>query len=351
MKKRKLVAVDIFCGIGGLTYGLQQSGINVVAGIDSDSSCKYAYEENNNAKFIEKDIKNVTGKEINKLFPKNSIRILVGCAPCQTFSQHTTKIKNREKDDRWGLLYQFLRLIQESEPDIISMENVPQLRKYPIFDDFVNGLKKEGYLVVYKVAYCPRYGIPQTRKRLLLLASKIGEIDFINETNDPSNYPSIRSKIKHLPKIKDGEISKKDALHRTWKLSKINKKRIKNSKPGGSWLDWNEELRLECHKKKGGSTYKAVYGRMSWNKPSSTITTQFFSYGTGRFGHPEQNRAISLREGAILQTFPEDYKFFKDEEKIIFTQIGRHIGNAVPVKLGKIIGESIKNSINIKENE
>lgn len=342
--KQELVAVDLFCGVGGLTHGLKQSGINVVAGIDNDSSCKYAYEENNNAKFIEADIKKVRGEDIKKLFPKNSIKILAGCAPCQTFSQHTTKIKNREDDPRWNLLYEFLRIVEEANPDVVSMENVPQLRKYKIFNDFVEGLKSKGYKVNYKVAYCPRYGIPQTRKRLLLLASKNNEINFIPETNNPQNYPSIKEAIKNLPPIKDGEGDKVDKLHRSWKLSEINKKRIKSSKPGGSWLDWDENIRLECHKKEGGSTYKAVYGRMSWDKPSPTITTQFYSYGTGRFGHPKQNRAISLREGAILQTFPKDYKFLKDGEEINFNQLGRHIGNAVPVKLGEVIGKSIKNS-------
>lgn len=344
---KEVVAVDLFCGIGGLTHGLKQAGIKVIAGIDNDASCKYAYEENNDTKFIEASVTDISGKEISKLYPKNSIKVLVGCAPCQTFSQHATKIdlKKREQDEKWRLLYEFLRIVKESEPDIVSMENVPQLRKYDVFKDFVVGLEKMGYLVNYKIAYCPRYGIPQTRKRLLLLASKKNKIEFIPETNTPKNYPTIKSKLKKLPKIKDGDKNEKDRFHVSWKLSDINKKRIKSSKQGGSWLDWDEDLRLECHKKKGGSTYKAVYGRLSWDKPASTITTQFYSYGTGRFGHPTQNRAISLREGAILQTFPMNYKFIEDEKNINFSQIGRHIGNAVPVKLGEVIGKSIKNSI------
>ena len=343
---KHIVAVDLFCGVGGLTHGLEKAGIKVVAGIDNDSSCRYAYEKNNNAKFIEANIKDVNGTEINKLFPENSIKVLVGCAPCQTFSQHTKKIKNREEDPRWNLLYEFLRIIKESNPDIVSMENVPQLRKYKIFEDFVKGLIKQGYKVNYKIAYCPRYGIPQTRKRLLLLASRKKEIEFIPETNTPEDYPSIEESIKDLPSIKDGEENKEDKLHRSWRLTKMNKKRIRSSKPGGSWLDWDEKIKLECHKKESGSTYKAVYGRMEWTKPSPTITTQFYSYGTGRFGHPKQNRAISLREGAILQTFPKDYKFLEEEKEVNFTQLGRHIGNAVPVKLGEVIGKSINNSVN-----
>jgi len=341
----KLVAIDLFCGIGGLTHGLQKSGIKVIAGIDSDASCKYAYEANNNSQFIEKDVSEVTGEYLNKLYPEDSIKILVGCAPCQTFSQHTVKNKNRDKDKRWGLLYHFLRIVRETKPYIVSMENVPQLRKYDIFHDFVDGLKKEGYFVYYRVVNCQRYGIPQRRIRLVLLASKERMIQLIPETNEPKNYVPIKNIIKHLPRIKDGEIHTKDTLHRSWKLSSINKKRIKQSKQGGSWLDWEKDLILECHKRKGGATYKAVYGRMRWNQPAPTITTQFYSYGTGRFGHPTQNRAISLREGALLQTFPENYKFCPDGEDIFFSEIGRHIGNAVPVELGKVIAKSIKSHL------
>jgi DNA (cytosine-5)-methyltransferase 1 len=348
MVKKNLVAVDLFCGVGGLTHGLQKAGIKVVAGVDNDESCKYAYEENNDSKFISKNINDFTGEELKKLYPKNSIRILVGCAPCQTFSQYTLKNKDRDKDEKWRLLYEFLRLIKESKPDFISMENVPQLRKYRVFEDFIKGLEHEGYSVSYKIVNAPKYGIPQRRIRLVLLASKNKKIDLISETHNSKNYPTVKDTIKKFSRITDGGVDKKDPLHRSWRLSQINKKRIKQSKPGGSWLDWDKDLVLECHKKKNGATYKAVYGRMKWNQPSPTITTQFYSYGTGRFGHPTQNRAISLREGAMLQTFPEYYKFFENEEDISFSEIGRHIGNAVPVKLGEVIGKSIKISANNK---
>jgi DNA (cytosine-5)-methyltransferase 1 len=344
MVEKNLVAVDLFCGVGGLTHGLQKEGINVVAGIDNDESCEYAYEKNNNSKFILKSIVDFSGEELNELYPKNSVKILVGCAPCQTFSQHTLKNKNRDKDEKWGLLYEFLRLVKESKPDIVSMENVPQLRKYKIFEDFVSGLINEGYNVNYKIVNCPKYGIPQRRVRLVLLASKIKKIGLIPETHTSKDYLTIKI-LKKLPRIKDGEADKKDALHRSWKLSSINKKRIKQSKQGGSWLDWDKNLILDCHKKEKGATYKAVYGRMSWDKVSPTITTQFYSYGTGRFGHPTQDRAISLREGALLQTFPKYYKFFKDEKNVSFSELGRHIGNAVPVKLGRVIAKSIKEHI------
>ena len=342
MVRKKLVAVDLFCGVGGLTHGLQKVGIEVVAGIDNDESCEYAYEKNNKSKFISKNITDFTGEELKKLYPKDSIKILVGCAPCQTFSQHTLKNKNRDKDEKWRLLYEFLRLVKDSQPDFISMENVPQLRKYKVFQDFVNGLEEEGYFVSYKLVNASKYGIPQRRIRLVLLASKNKNIDLIPETHNSKNCPTVMDVIKNFSRIKDGGADKEDLLHRSWRLSPINKKRIKQSKQGGSWLDWDKDLILECHKKKNGATYKAVYGRMKWNKPSPTITTQFYSYGTGRFGHPTQNRAISLREGAMLQTFPRDYKFCKDDKEISFSEIGRHIGNAIPIKLGEVIGKSIK---------
>ena len=215
MDKGESIAVDLFCGVGGLTHGLLLSGIKVIAGIDFDESCKYAYEKNNDSKFIKKNITEFTGEELNKLYPKNSIKILVGCAPCQTFSQHTLKNKDREKDERWQLLYEFLRLIKESEPDIISMENVPQLRKYKVFEDFVKGLEKKGYFVNYKLVNCAKYGIPQKRTRLVLLASRTQEINLIPETNDIQSYLTIKDVIKKFPKIKDVEFNKKDILHRS----------------------------------------------------------------------------------------------------------------------------------------
>ena len=151
--------------------------------------------------------------------------------------------------------------------------------------------------------------------------------------------------IRDLPIIEDGVVSENDLLHRTSKLSPLNKLRIKQSIPGGTWADWDEKLKLSCHKKSTGKGYGAVYGRMEWNKPSPTITTQFYGYGNGRFGHPEQDRAISLREGALMQSFPADYKFIDNNNTQTNKQIGIHIGNAVPVELGTAIGRSMKNHI------
>ncbi|GAB6394275.1 MAG: DNA (cytosine-5-)-methyltransferase [Bacteroidales bacterium] len=346
-----IAAIDLFCGIGGLTNGLKQAGIDVKAGIDFDNNCKYAYEINNDAKFIGKDITKITGDDLKKLWGKNKIKFLVGCAPCQPFSTHSNKVNNKENGDKWNLLNEYLRLIEETKPLVLSMENVTNLANKDIFVNFVSKLKKLGYFVSYKNVFCPDYGIPQKRRRLVLLASKLGEISLLPPTHNKQTYITVKDAIGNLPVVNSGERDKKDLLHFTSKLSDLNLKRIKASVPNGTWEDWNDELKLNCHKKQTGKTYRAVYGRMSWKEPSPTITTQFYNYGTGRFGHPEQNRALTVREASILQTFPKDYKFVESEDSIFMTRLGTHIGNAVPVKLGYIIGRSILNHLNIHKNE
>jgi DNA (cytosine-5)-methyltransferase 1 len=338
----KIAAVDFFCGVGGLTHGLIKAGIPVRAGIDMDASCKYAYERNNGAVFIHKNIKEFDDKELNSLFPEKTIKILVGCAPCQPFSQHTHKNRQRREDEEWGLLYHFSRLIEQTKPTIVSMENVPQIVKHKVFHDFTERLQSLGYYVFWKPVFCPDYGIPQNRTRLVLLASKLGDIEILPPTHKPSKYRTVKDAIGKLEPIKAGKVSKSDPLHISSRLEPINLERIKNSRPGGSWRDWDRSLRAKCHRRRTGKTYSSVYARMNWNKPSPTITTQFNSFGTGRFGHPTQNRAISLREGALLQTFPKNYKFFDSKSPFFLKKIGAHIGNAVPVRLGVIIGRSIK---------
>lgn len=340
---KDIKVIDLFCGIGGLSYGLKQCGFQVVAGYDLDKTCKYAYEKNIKAKFIEKNIKNVFPNDIRKYFDGAKYKILVGCAPCQTFSKYT-KGKSNQNDERWTLLNDFLRLVVAVQPEIISMENVPNLVKYPIFSNFINVLKEQRYFVDYKIVFCPDYGIPQNRKRLVLLGSKIKEIQIIKKTHHKKNYTTVRDAISFLPKIKSGEQSKTDPLHIAKSLSKLNMERIKATpKNGGSWKDWPEHLVLKCHKKETGKKFGSVYGRMKWDEPSPTMTTFCTGIGNGRFGHPEQDRAISLREASLLQTFPIDYDFIeKKNEAPKMGTISKHIGNAVPPKLGEVIGLSIK---------
>lgn len=348
--------VDLFCGVGGLTKGLELSGLNVVAGLDFDETCRYAYETNNNSSFLHRDVTTVTGNEIKALFPKGHIRILVGCAPCQPFSKLTKRYRKEEKekgregdqwqnDNKWRLLYSFADIVRDTLPEVISMENVPELRNEPVFMDFVNALIGLGYHVSYQVVFCPDYGVPQSRRRLVLLASRLGSIELIAPTHTVENYKTVYDTIGELPPIESGQINTQDPLHNAAELSNTNMKRILQSVQGGTWHDWDDELKLECHKKRTGRTYASIYGRMCWDKPSPTITTQFYGYGNGRFGHPEQNRALSMREGALLQSFPPDYVFY--DYKTVFSrrEVGIHIGNAVPVELGRVIGITIANHL------
>ncbi len=341
-------AIDLFCGIGGMTHGLQQANIDVSAGIDIDKTCRYTYEQNNRTRFIKKDIRSVTNAELAALYPQDAIKLLVGCAPCQPFSSHTRKIKNRDKDERWGLLAHFERLVEGVKPEMVAIENVTPLRNQQVFKNFVDKLEFLGYYVYQRSIYCPDYGIPQKRRRLVLMASLFGKISLLSQTHGRSPQaeliplPTVRSTIGNLSVIADGQVSSQDPLHRTRKLSRLNKKRIEQSKPGGTWLDWDIALRAPCHRKKSGQTYKSVYARMTWHEPAPTITTQFYNFGTGRFGHPEQDRALSLREGALLQTFPKEYDFIDPNLPISFVRLGIHIGNAVPVQLAAVIGQSIQ---------
>ncbi|MCP4112397.1 MAG: DNA cytosine methyltransferase [Desulfobacteraceae bacterium] len=344
VSKKNISAIDLFCGIGGLSYGFKKCGIDIKAGIDIDKSCQYAFETNCKSKFVNKDISKVKGFELNYLYGKNDIKVLVGCAPCQPFSSYTYK-NDKQKDQRWQLLYEFIRLIEEVKPAIISMENVPTLltfKKAPVFSDFVDSLEKEDYFVWHRIVYAPDYGIPQKRKRLVLLASNLGNIELLPPTHTPDKYITVKDAIGNLEKLNSGETSKKDFIHKASKLSGKNLKRIRQSKPGGSWKrDWDDELKLSCHTSDKGKTYVSVYGRMKWDEPSPTMTTFCTGIGNGRFGHPEQDRAISLREAAILQTFPYDYKFVDKAENLNFGNTSKQIGNAVPPKLGEIIGRSI----------
>jgi len=334
-----IAAVDLFCGAGGLTHGLKQAGIHVRAGIDSDPACAYAYENNNDATFIKADIREVDASKIQQNFLDADITLLAGCAPCQPFSTYTRE-KN-EGDEKWSLLHEFLRLVRETNPDIVTMENVPNLPKFDIFADFRDGLIELGYYIWFDVIKCEKYGMPQRRQRLVLLASKIGEIEIRKPLADENWGQTVRDAIGDMEKIEAGQTSKIDPLHRSSRLSPINYARIKASRPGGTWRDWDQNLVADCHKKGSGKTYPSVYGRMRWDEPSPTVTTQFFGFGNGRFGHPKADRALSLREGAILQTFPKDYRFTETEKQISMKTVGRLIGNAVPVKLGEVIGQSI----------
>jgi DNA (cytosine-5)-methyltransferase 1 len=332
--------IDLFCGVGGLTSGLESAGIDVTLGIDIDPACAFPYEANNDAKFLLKSVADLSAAEVKRAFKKGTIKLLAGCAPCQPFSTYMQG-NHGPSDDRWHLLKHFSRLVLKTRPDIVTMENVPRLATQRVFSRFVKALQEGGYYVSYRVVNCLDYGVAQHRNRLVLLASRLGPIEMIAPTAANAKALTVRRAIGKLPALSAGEVLESDRLHQAAELSPLNLRRIRASKPGGTWRDWSGGLVAKCHRKKSGKTYPSVYGRMSWDEPAPTMTTQYYGFGNGRFGHPEQDRAISLREGAILQSFPRKYKFVAPRAPVHSKIIGRLIGNAVPVNLGKAIGRSI----------
>jgi len=341
MSKACISAVDLFCGVGGLTHGLSRAKIEVRLGVDIDPAAQHPFEHNNDADFLLADVFALEADLIKSYFRDGSIKLLAGCAPCQPFSTYSQKAKragrartDRGRPDDWRLVERFGELIEETQPDLVTMENVPPLLRAPVYKKLLDCLK--GYWVDARVIECDLIGLPQTRKRLVLVASKLGPIQI---PQFEMSQTTVRAVIGDLRPLKAGEADPEDRIHRASALSEVNLKRIRASVPGGTWRDWPDEIKASCHVRDTGATYPSVYGRMKWDEPSPTITTQCFGYGNGRFGHPEQDRAISLREAAMLQGFPRDYSFLPDEKEVSFATLGRLIGNAVPVTLGEVIGQ------------
>ncbi len=333
-------AIDVFCGAGGLTHGLRQAKINVRAGIDIEPACQYPIEFNtqNETEFILEDVQKLEASKVKRWLSGGDFTCIAGCAPCQPFSNYTQK-KGRSLDQRWRLVTSFCDLLEDVRPDVFTMENVPNLARTQVFEQFMMRMADANYHLLSKVVRCTDRGIPQNRSRLIVLGSRIGEISL--STSKRCKPKTVRDAIAHLDPIEAGGIASRDRLHAAAGLTPLNLARIQASSPGGSWRDWPSHLVSTCHNAKTGANFPSVYGRMAWDAPAPTITTQFFNYGSGRFGHPEQDRAISLREAALLQSFPRGYRFLPNETPLNFRGLGRLIGNAVPPAIGKLIGKSL----------
>lgn len=171
-KVPKIVGVDLFCGVGGLTHGLVRGGIHVAAGIDIDASCRFPFEANNSAIFLERDVAKLKAEELFPFYEGADFSLLAGCAPCQPFSTYSRSGRNSEYESQWPLVSSFGRLVKKVQPDLVTMENVPQLADHPVFQQLLKNLS--GYKKWWKIVECASIGVPQTRKRLVLLASRIG---------------------------------------------------------------------------------------------------------------------------------------------------------------------------------
>jgi len=346
LKKRKLKAIDFFCSGGGMSSGMQQAGIDVIAGIDFDPECKETYEANiKGAKYILADVSKLKEEDLEKeisIKKNDDDLILIGCSPCQYWTIiRTSKVKSEKSKD---LLHEFHRFVKYYNPGYVVVENVPGIlnrTKESGLDRFVNDLQKRGYKVHYEVVHLNEYGVPETRKRFSLIANRVTnkEIFPIPEKLNPivSDFIGVKN---GFPRIKAGHRDNTDFMHTTAGLTDINIERLKlTPKNGGSRKSWSHtDLQLDAYKKNNHNiSFNDTYGRMSWDKPAPTITTKFFSISNGRFAHPDENRPISLREGATLQTFPKNYKFIGTS----ISSIARMIGNAVPPLYAKRLGLTI----------
>ena len=341
MRKSRFQVVDIFSGCGGTSSGLRAAGFDIKVGLDNDMYAAATYRLNfPEATFLEANIEDVQPDEVKAALDSRPI-LMAGCAPCQPFSR-----QNRSRtvsDPRRLLLSYFQDFVEALAPALVLVENVPGAQNPSDsgpFEHFVRSLESWGYGVTVGVLRACDYGVPQERKRLVIAAAK-GTKPALPKPL-AAMKTTVRSVIGHLPPIAAGETHDSDPDHAAMKLQPQNLARIAATPEGGGRADWPDELRLECHKNHSG--HSDVYGRMRWDDIASGLTTRCLSYSNGRFGHPDQDRAISLREAALIQSFPADFKFCGP-----LTEKGRQVGNAVPPLMARALGESLALALNTRK--
>lgn len=337
-KVSRLKAVDFFCGGGGMTYGMKQAGITVLAGLDHDYHCEETYIKNHHdTRFIFADITKVKINilsDIGITINDNNL-VFIGCSPCQHWSIINTDRRKSEKST--NLLTHFQKFVKYYNPGYVVIENVPGIKRFAEkskLNTFIRFLSQRGYYVDDSVINANDYGVPQSRKRYVLIASRVNKHIRLPSPNESG--PVVRDFIgpkNGFKKIDAGHRDKTDFKHSCSGLNKISLKRLYlTPKNGGTRKSWSNHKNLQIDAYRGRDhCFRDVYGRMFWDKPAPTITTRFNSISNGRFGHPDEDRAISLREGATLQTFPNNYLFCSDS----ISTVARLIGNAVPPELAR----------------
>jgi len=344
MSKPTLKAVDFFCSGGGMTCGLNLGGIKVIAGIDNDPACRDTYELNNpEAEFILADVFDLTPQKLAQdlsLNIRDDNLVLIGCSPCQFWSIIQTDKSKSEKSK--NLLMEFKRFVDYLQPGYLLVENVPGIlskKAQSGLDSFIADLKKNGYKVHYEVINMNDYGVPQSRRRFSLVATRLHS-NAIFPKKDNRTRPKVKDVLGEkngFKKIKAGYKDQTIFNHSAAGISQLNLARLKKTKKsGGSWLDWANDKELG-REKYTGREFVDNYGRLDWDKPAPTITTKFISISNGRFAHPQEHRGLSIREGATLQTFPTTY-VFPDARLTVSAKI---IGNAVPPLFAKRLAETI----------
>ncbi len=339
-----IAVIDFFSGCGGTSLGLRDAGMNIVAGLDIDEDAANTFRENfPEAAFIQRDIRDVPIDEVRKLIPADQPLLLSGCAPCQPFSKQNRFRSRLDMDDgKRTLLREFQKFVVALRPDYVMVENVPGLQKIGNegpFNKFVKTLTDQGFQIDWDILSALSYGVPQVRKRLVLMASLKNEIKLPSPTHGPGLDATavVRDYIWGLPSLEAGESDPHDSDHAAMDLSDLNIERISATLEGRGRESWPPNLVLDCHR--GHSGHSDVYGRLAWDKPAAAITTRCLSYSNGRFGHPVDNRAISLREAACLQTFPRSFRF-----RGSLLSRGRQVGNAVPPLMAQAVGSAFVRS-------
>ena len=334
-----------FAGGGGASCGFRDAGMRIAFALDRNAAAAATHRTNfPEAEFLQADIRGVSAGAIRsrmKAGPGSPI-LFSGCAPCQPHSRQNAMRGDPERDERdLEALGRFGEIVAACRPDLVFMENVPGLARLhapdEVFGRFVGRLDEAGYEMDIRIAALARHGVPQTRRRLVLMASRHGRVRLPAATHGPGSprrsYATVRDAIGALPRIGAGEEHPGDALHRAAALSELNLERIAATPEGGGSRDWPKRLKYERHRGKRG--WSDVCGRMRWDAPAPTLTTRCMSYTSGRFGHPEQDRAISVREAACLQTFPRSFRFEGSVKEVV-----RQIGNAVPPRFARLAGNA-----------